>query len=206
MLKKNLLSSFLTVATANVADAGGDLVTVMDSGIQALTLDMKMVGPAYTVTCKGGNNLAILQATGLAPAGSVLVINVNGYMGTGHVGDLVSSACRARGVVGIVIDGACRDVDDIIKMKFPVFSRGSCPRGNLKLKDGTINHPIECGGIKVNPGDIIFGDGTGVVVFPQEQAQAIYDKAKEITMKEVDILNKLQEGKTLLDILGIEGI
>lgn len=206
MLNVPLLPNFLTLATGNVADAASDLVNVIDASIRALSPDMKLAGPAYTVECTGGNNLAILQACGLAPAGSVLVINVHGHMNSGHVGELVSTACRTRGLAGLVIDGACRDAEDIIKMKFPVFTRGVNPRGNLKLKNGTLNQVITCGGVQINPGDVIFGDASGILVFPANKAQEIYDKAKEIAIKEMGIVKMLHEGKTLLDILGLQGI
>ena len=199
----SLISEFSLLATGNVADAARSVVRVMDSGIRPLALNMKMIGPAFTVECCGGNNLAIVEAISIAPTGCVLVATVQGHMKAGHVGDVLSHAAKIRGIVGIVLDGACRDVDEVIQMNYPLFARGSNPQGPLKLKNGKINQPIACGGITVNPGDMIFADASGVVVFPVAKSEYILEKAKAIAVKETQILKSLHEGKSLRDIFGL---
>lgn len=192
-------SGFPEVDTANVADAGHDVMKIMDAGIKPLHHSMKVAGPVFTIDQPGGTNLPILQAIGKAPAGSVLVINAQGWMKSGHIGSLVALACELRGIAGIVIDGAIRDVPDIIKMGFPVFARGSVPKGNAPTK-GELSQTIECGGISVTMQDMIFADATGVVVFPQDRAQAIYDKAVYIATREIAFTQAINEGKNLLEI------
>lgn len=194
-----LMNGFPTLATGNVADAGGADVKIMDFGIKPLHHSMKVAGPAFTVDTPPTSNLSIHEAITFAPAGSVIVINAHENMTSGHVGDLMSLACQVRGIAGIVIDGAVRDVQDIIRMGFPVFARGGIPHGNGKQL-GTINQSIHCGGIQVNPGDMIFADATGVLAFPQEKAQAIYEKAVFIANSELGFVQQLNEGKTLLQI------
>ncbi len=197
---------FSLLSTGNVADAALSLVHVMDPGIRALDVNMKSFGPAYTVECSGGNNLAIIQAVSSAPTGSVLIVNVHGYTQAGHVGDMLAKASQMRGIAGIVIDGACRDVDEVVRMRFPVFARGSNPHGTLKLKNGKINQPTECGGVIVNPGDLVFADASGVVVFAQLDAEVILDKAKAIAIREFEIVKQLRQGKAIIDILGLDKI
>lgn len=194
-----IMNGFPTLATGNIADAGGADVKIMDFGITPLHHSMKVAGPAFTVDTPPTSNLSIHEAITFAPAGSVIVINAHGNMTSGHIGDLMSLACQIRGIAGIVIDGAVRDVQDIIKMGFPVFARGAVPHGNGKQL-GTINQPILCGGIQVNPGDMIMADATGVVAFPQSKAQAIYEKAVFIANSELGFVQQLNEGKTLLQI------
>src|SRR3990167_6936321 len=193
------VSELMLLSTGNVADAAIGLIRVMDHGIHALNVNMKMFGSAYTVECVGGNNLAIMQAISLAPAGSVVVVNVHGCMDAGHVGDILANAARIRGLAWIVLDGACRDVEEIINLNFPVFARGTSPRGPLKVKTGKLNQPTECGGVVVQPGDWVFADGSGVLVFSADDLQAILEKAKAIAVREVCMLKRLREGKTLMN-------
>ena len=194
-----IMNGFPRLATGNVADAGRVDIKIMDVGIKPLYHTMKVAGPAYTVETPPTAFLSILEAIRLAPSGSVLVINAHGNQTVGHLGDLIALACQVRKIAGIVIDGAVRDVEDIIKMGFPVFARGAIPHGNL-LQAGTINQPIHCGGIQINPGDMIFADATGVLAFPQAKAQAIYDQAVVIANRELGLVQQINAGKTLLDI------
>lgn len=194
-----MASGFPEVDTANIADAGHDVMKIMDAGIKPLHHSMKVAGPVFTIDQPGGTNLPILQAISKAPKGSVLVINAQGWMKTGHIGSLIALACELRGIAGIVIDGAIRDVPDIIKMGFPVFARGSVPKGNAPAK-GVFNQTIQCGGVEVTMQDMIFADATGVVVFPQERAQDIYNKAVYIATREISFVQAVNEGKDLLEI------
>lgn len=205
-MDQSILNACDDICTGNICDAGKELVQLMDIGIKPLCSSMKVVGPAYTVECAGENNLAIHQALAQAPAGSVLVINVGGCMKSGHIGDLISTSARLRGIKGIVLDGTCRDLEDIIKMGFPVFARGANPRSNAKLKQGKFNTQTHCGGVKVSPGDIIFGDACGVLVFSQENAPKIIEAAKAIVIKELGVVKQLFEGKTTMEIYGFEKI
>ncbi len=194
-----LTNGFPVLATGNVADAGKAAVKIMDFGIKPLHHSMKVAGPAFTIDTPPSANFAVHEACALAPAGSVLVINAHGNMTSGHIGDLMALACQVRGIAGVVIDGAVRDVEDIIAMGFPVFARGAVPHGNSADK-GILNQTIQCGGVTVNPGDMIFADATGVLAFPAGQAQDIYQKAVIIANKELGFVQQLNEGKTLLQI------
>ncbi len=194
-----IMSGFPTLATGNVADAGHADVKIMDYGIKPLHHSMRVAGPAFTIDTPPKANLSIHEAITMAPAGSVLVINAQGNMTSGHLGDLMALGCQVRGIAGVVIDGAVRDVEDIVKMGFPLFARGAVPHGNA-AQTGIMNRPIQCGGIQVNPGDMIFADASGVLAFPQSKARAIYEQAVMIANAELGFVQKLNEGKTLLQI------
>ena len=196
---QKLWNGFPILATGNVADAGRGEVKIMDFGIKPLHHSMKVAGPAFTIESPPDANLSMHEALTLAPAGSVLVVNAHGNMTSGHLGDLMALACQVRGIAGLVIDGAVRDVGDIIAMGFPVFARGAIPHGNA-AKTGTLNQPIQCGGIDVHPGDIMFADATGVLAIPASRAEAIYQQAVAIANSELGFVQQLNEGKTLLQI------
>ena len=193
------MNGFPVLSTGNVSDAGRADVKIMDYGIKPLFHTMKAAGPAFTVETPPTGNLSLHEAFTMAPAGSVIVVNAHGNMTCGHIGDLMVLAVQVRGVAGIVLDGAVRDVEDLIQMGFPVFARGAVPHGNA-AQTGTINQPIQCGGIEVLPGDMIFADATGVLAFPAAKAQAIYERAVSIANKELGFAQQLNEGKTLLQI------
>lgn len=194
-----IMNGFPKLATGNVSDAGKGDVKIMDYGIKPLFHTMRVAGPAYTVDTPPSANLSMHEAFTMAPAGSVIVVNAQGNMTSGHLGDLMVLAIQVRGVAGVIVDGAVRDVEDIIEMGFPVFARGAVPHGNAAVA-GTINKPVQCGGIQVEPGDMIFADASGVLAFPQAKAQAIYEKAVAIANAELGFVQKLNEGKTLLQI------
>ena len=113
-------------------------------------------------------------------------------------------ACKVHGLAGVVLDGSCRDSEDIKELGFPVFSRGFNPSGTVKASLGQINVPITCGGIEVHPGDIILGDCDGVVVIPQEQEDEVFEKALAKFEKEQHIVEQLLAGKTTLEIYGFD--
>ena len=194
-----MMKGFPKLATGNIADAGGADIQIMDAGIKPLSHGMKVAGPAYTIDTPPKSNLAIHESLTIAPAGSVLVINAGGNMTAGHLGGLMATAAQIRGIAGVVIDGAVRDVEDIIEMGFPVFARGSIPHGNSS-QPGIRNKPIHCGGIQVNPGDMIFADASGVIAFSMSKAEAIYKQAVFIANSELGFVQQLNEGKTLLQI------
>ncbi|MES2503316.1 MAG: RraA family protein [Myxococcota bacterium] len=198
-IAQSIMNGFPKLSTGNIADAGRSDVKIMDFGIKPLHYSMRAAGPAFTIEVPPAANLSLHEALTLAPPGSVLVFNAHGNMTSGHMGDLMALACQVRGIAGVVVDGAVRDVDDIIAMGFPVFARGSVPHGNA-AQTGEMNKPIKCGGIDINPGDMIFADSTGVLAFPAAKAKAIYEQAVKIANSELGFVQKLNEGKTLLQI------
>ncbi len=202
-LTEELLNELKKLPTGNVADNNPD-GGVMDADITPLDTTLHLIGRAVTVQCHPGDNLALHQGIYAAEPGDVLVLDCGGYRHGGHFGDIMANACAVRGIAGVIIDGTCRDREDIKAMKFPVYSRGTCPAGTVKKSLARINVPVNVGGVTVNPGDIIFADGDGVVVVPQDQAEQVFAAALKKYDKEQKILQELKEGKTTLEIYGFD--
>jgi len=135
--------------------------------------NMKVAGPAFTVEVRPGDNLMIHAAIALAQPGDVLVIDGKGDQTAALMGTLMLSACKKRGLAGVIVDGSIRDKLEILELDFPVFSAGFNPAGPTKFVPGRINHPISAGGATVNPGDLVVGDADGVVVIEREKAPAM---------------------------------
>lgn len=193
---------FVGIPTGNVCDSNG-LLGSMDPGIQALDRNMTVVGRAFTVECPPGDNLTIHKAILEAQPGDVLVVNCQGFLHAGCFGELMATACVAKGIAGVVIDGACRDKNDLIEMNFPTFVRATCPNGTVKETCGKTNVPVVCGGLTVNPGDVIVGDCDGLVVIPQEKAEEVLEKSKLKKAKEAEIRQKLQQGITTAELFNL---
>lgn len=194
--------------TGNVADnnTAAPKQGVMDTAIKPLDSKSHMAGRAVTVQCYPGDNLAMHQGIYAAKPGDILVLAAQGYNSAGHFGDIMALACKVRGIAGVIIDGSCRDAEDIKALGLPVFVRGMNPSGTVKASLGKINVPIQCGGIIVNPGDMIIGDCDGVVVVPKENEDEVIAKAKAKFEKEEHIVELLKAGKTTLEIYGFDSL
>ena len=152
----------------------------MDAAIMPVQRGMCCVGTALTVETENGDNFPIHVASYSFQAdGYVMVIDGKGYMGRAYFGDLIMGACQAVGFEGMVVDGCSRDRDGNIELGFPVYSRGFMPRGPIKKNEGNINTPILCGGVKVNPGDLVVGDSNGVCVIPKEHIEIVLEEAEK---------------------------
>jgi 4-hydroxy-4-methyl-2-oxoglutarate aldolase len=179
----------------------------MDSDIKALWPDIKLVGPATTVLCQVSDNLTLHKAIEVSQAGDVLVVNAGGYKEAGGMwGEIMALAARKKGIEGLVIDGAVRDVKHIREMRFPVFSRAISPGSTTKKTFGQINKSIICGGVLINPGDIIMGDDDGVVVIPREKLQVVITKGVEREEREKEVKKLIEQGRTTMEIFGFDKI
>ena len=159
-------------ASSILADAAGRRGG-MDGRIRAMTPATRFAGPAVTVEVRPGDNLLIHAAMTLVRPGDVLVIDGKGYLGSALIGSIMVNACRRLGVAGIVVDGAVRDVEELAAIGIPVFAAGANPNGPTKASPGRINAPIACGGVALQPGDLVVGDGDGVTVMEREAAASL---------------------------------
>jgi 4-hydroxy-4-methyl-2-oxoglutarate aldolase len=176
----------------------------MPFGIKPIYPGMRVCGAAFTVDCPPGDNLMIHAAIECARPGDVLVVDAKGYVEAGPFGDIMAGACRARGIVGIVIDGCVRDGSVLRDMGFPAFSRGLSMKGTAKSLLGAIGRPIVCAGVAVSPGYAILGDDDGVVVVPRDAVPAVLDAARE--RDEEALRERLAAGKTTVDLLGLRAL
>jgi 4-hydroxy-4-methyl-2-oxoglutarate aldolase len=194
---QELLAHFRECSACDVTDAVGRLYS-MDAGIRPLYTPMKRaVGIALTVKAIPGDNLAIHTALGLAQEDDFLVVDWRGNTESCGSGVLSLIDPIRRGLRGVVVDGSWRDVDDIQALEFPVFGRGIAPFSPLKEDLGEVNVPVACGGVVVEPGDIIVADEGGVAVVPlrhAEQVAAAVEKFVVRTSYEEYPLDELREG------------
>jgi regulator of RNase E activity RraA len=151
----------------------------MEASIMPVNPDLIMIGTAMTVKTSDGDNFPIHVAAYQARPGYVMVIDGGDYAKGPYFGDLIMSAAQAVGVEGMVVNGYVRDRTGCLKLKFPVYAKGLMQRGVSKKNPGEINTPIECGGVKVNPGDLVIGDADGVTVVPREHIEKVLVAAEE---------------------------
>ena len=181
--------------TPNISDLMNRLYT-MSSAIRNLTdPSLQLIGPACTVKTYPGDNLMVHKCLDIAKPGDVVVIDTGHSGNTAVLGDLISTKARHRGIAGFVVDGLVRDLPHIQALAdFPVFARGVTPIGPLHRGPGEINHAISCGGIVVNPGDIIVGDLNGVVVVPRGIAEDLINRLEAREAAEADYTAAVARG------------
>lgn len=197
---EDVVNQFEGVPAAIVSDVTSKYENTMSSDIKPVWDQPSMVGTAITVKTYPGDNLMIHKAITLAEPGDVLVVDANGYSEAGLMGELMSLSCKTHGLNGSVIDGAVRDIDEIEDMGYPVYARDVSPKGSYKGHPGSINVPVSCGGLTVNPGDIVVGDGEGVAVVQKENARRVLDDAKDKLQSEEEMKERIRDGEYIYHI------
>jgi regulator of RNase E activity RraA len=158
--------------------------------------ELKLVGPACTVKVYPGDNLMVHKSLDIAEPGDVVVVDTSSSALTAVLGDLISTKARHRGIAGFVVDGLIRDLPAIRALgDFPVFARAVTPKGPLHRGPGEINHPISCGGVVVNPGDVVVADLNGVVSVPQGIAADLLDRLRAKAVGEADYTAAVARGE-----------
>jgi regulator of RNase E activity RraA len=180
---EEVIVKFQKVPSTCAADAT-DGMNSMDTAIKPLKEGYRVCGRAVTVKMPAGDNSAVLRAIRAAKPGDVLVIDSKGYTSRAVAGDFVAGLAQILGLGGMVVDGSIRDVVGIGNSGFPVFCRSVTSSAGTKNGGGEINVPIACGGVAVNPGDIVVGDDDGVVIIPKERAQEVLLAAEKKLMKD----------------------
>lgn len=194
-VSKELVAEASVHQAAVLADIAGRR-GAMHGRIQALRPRMKVAGPAFTVEVRPGDNLMIHAAISLAQPGDVLVIDGKGDQMAALMGTIMMSACKQRGLAGVIIDGAVRDSLEIDEMDFPVFSVGTNPNGPTKNIGGRIGHPISCGGVVVNAGDFVLGDADGVVAVEREKLASLLPGCRKKVEDEAKRIAQIKQGNT----------
>jgi regulator of RNase E activity RraA len=205
-----LLSSALL---ADVLDALGHRSSALPADLRPLKPEWKVWGPAATlsaipVTAEPLHPYAVeMECIDGLRAGEVLVATTYGDRESALWGELLSTACRARGAAGVILEGLTRDASRILAMDFPVFACGYCPLDSKGRLD-CIRHgqPIRIGDCTVRPGDWIFGDIDGVVVVPAELAEQALPRALEKARGENKVREELARGRSLCEVFREYGI
>ena len=189
------------LGAATMHEAGGR-VGALPHAIKPLNDAFTVCGPAVTVSGPSGDNLWLHRAIYVAQPGDVLVAYVSGGFEYGYWGDIMTTAARARGLGGLVIDGCVRDGAVLRQAGLPIFSRGLALRGTGKDfgATGWINHPVLLGETTVAPGDLVVGDLDGVVVLARAHVGTVIAAAQAREAKEAEVLVQLANGARTVDI------
>ena len=159
-----------------------------------------IAGPAVTVLAQPGDNWMLHVAVEQCQKGDVLVVGCTADNSDGMFGELLATAVMTRGVIGLVIDAGCRDVKSLREMGFPVWSRAISAKGTVKATLGAVNIPVVCGGVNVEPGDVVVADDDGVVVVPKRLAVETAAKAQKRKDDEDGKRTRLAAGELSLDM------
>lgn len=158
----------------------------------------KLLGTAYTVRAQAGDNLLFYYALDNAKPGDVIVVDGAGYTDRALCGEIMVAMAKQHKLAGFVVDGAIRDWMEISEMTdFPVFAKSTNPNGPYKNGPGEINVPVNIGGRIIYPGDILVGDGNGLVVIRPQDAPQVLEKAKAIMFKEAGMIQRIADTGSL---------
>jgi 4-hydroxy-4-methyl-2-oxoglutarate aldolase len=189
-----LIERLMQIDVSALSDADKSL-PVVDPAVRAMIPDVRMAGPAFTVVAED-DHLPVMGALAEAAPGDVLVIAAGG--GSRAVfGELFATEARRRRLAGIVADGYCRDLQGLRRIRLPVFARGATPRSGTTVSRAAPGTTVDCGGVDVSPGDIVFGDDDGLLVATAERIEAALETAEFIGRGERAILAAQVRGEAL---------
>ncbi len=157
---------------------------VMDIGIRPLWAGMpRVAGPAFTARCEPGDNLMLHAAIYRAAPGSILVVQA-GDVDHAVAGGNVCAVAQRRGIAALLVDGVIRDLAEARERRFPVLARGVIPIPGTKEKLGSLGEPVDCGGVRVAPGDVVVADEEGIVVVPAARCDPVLEAARARAARE----------------------
>jgi 4-hydroxy-4-methyl-2-oxoglutarate aldolase len=194
-----LLADF---GTATVCEAAGG-EGIVDVDLKQVVPGSRVAGPARTVLCGQGDNLAVHEALAAVRPGEVLVITMPEPAPFGAVGELVVIQARACGAAGLLVDVAVRDVAELKEIGLPIWARFVRVRGTSKTDPGRLDVPVVVGGATIHPGDIVVMDDDGAVVVPAERVEEVAEGARAREDKESRLRPKLRAGELTYDLLGL---
>ena len=194
-----LLADF---GTATVCEAAGG-EGIVDVDLKQVVPGSRVAGPARTVLCGQGDNLAVHEALAAVRPGEVLVITMPEPAPFGAVGELVVIQARACGAAGMLVDVAVRDVAELKEIGLPIWARFVRVRGTSKTDPGRLDVPVVVGGVTIRPGDVVVMDDDGAVVVPAERVEEVAEGARAREDKESRLRPKLRAGELTYDLLGL---
>ncbi|MGP7816511.1 RraA family protein [Niallia sp. 01092] len=207
-MKEEYRTRLKKLSTTNVSDALDGL------GLKGSTYGIrptwegckKIVGNAVTVKVvpagltTSPNHLGV-KAIETAKEGDIILIDNSGRLDVSCWGGILTNGAKVKGIEGVVIDGACRDLDDYVEADFSVYARGvvvATARGRI-MEEAT-NVMVQFGGVQVRPADIVIADRSGVVIIPQENMEEVLQKAEELFQKEKDMIREIRNGVSMLEV------
>jgi regulator of RNase E activity RraA len=197
-ISQDLVERVGKLSTSLISD-GMENSRTMNYRIKPIKGGMKILGTALTVKVKPGDNLYLHKAIYKAEEGYVLVMENGENQEAAVWGEMMSRGALAVGLSGVVLEGFVRDLADIKELGLPIFATGALPKGPTVDGPGSINTEITCGGVKVCPGDLVFGDDDGVVVVAPEELEDVVKKAEAKLLREGERIKELEDGKLVPD-------
>ncbi|MDE2889812.1 MAG: RraA family protein [Gemmatimonadota bacterium] len=177
-------------------------VRAVDPAIRPVTPGLRLIGRAHTLTCHE-DFLTVIVALRDALPGEVLVIDSQGSR-KALTGELFPTEARRKGLAGIVNDGPCRDTAAIRQQQLPYYARSVNPVAGATNRLFETQVPVTCGGVRVHPGEIVFGDDDGLIVASVEEISEVIPVAEEIQRKEARLLAEMEKGRSLIEMLNLE--
>ena len=168
------VEKFRTLPVANVSDSMSRM-TASGADLRPMHAGGVLAGPALTVKTRPGDNLMVHKALAMAQPGDVIVVDAGGDLTNAIIGEIMTATAAKKGLGGIIIYGAIRDSDEIRRNSFPVYAVGVTHRGPYKDGPGEINVPISFGGMVIQPGDLMLGDGDGCLCIPEAELATVYE-------------------------------
>ena len=198
-------ASFAELGVATVHEAAGR-TGLVDLALTQVIAGSRVAGPARTAVCAPGDNTMVHAAVAHAPPGDVLVLTSGEPAPVALVGELLATQALAQGVAGILVDGAIRDLDELVALGLPIWTRFVRAQGALKGEAGQLDVPVLVGGTEIRFGDLVVLDCDGAVAIPHADIAEVLGRARERAQREGELRARYAAGELSYDVNGLREI